>query len=74
MKEQAKETGDMDLLERTFNFAVAVVKFLKKLPYSKENDVIRYQCRCIWPRMTVKRIALCMKREEAYGERCRPRI
>ena len=32
-----------DLEERTFNFAVAVIKFLKTLKYSKENDVIRYQ-------------------------------
>src|SRR4030042_7026185 len=31
------------LIERTFNFAVSVLKFLKTLKYSKENDVVRYQ-------------------------------
>ena len=32
-----------DLLERTFDFAVRVIRFLKTIQYSKENDVIRYQ-------------------------------
>ena len=32
-----------DLLERTFDFAVRVIRFLKGIPYSKEHDVIRYQ-------------------------------
>ena len=34
---------DRDLDERTFNFAVEVIKFLKLIKYSKENDVIKYQ-------------------------------
>jgi four helix bundle protein len=34
---------DRDLGDRTFNFAVRVIKFLKTLKPSKENDVIRYQ-------------------------------
>lgn len=34
---------DKNLEQRTFDFAVAVIKFLKQLKYSKENDVIRYQ-------------------------------
>jgi len=32
-----------DLAERFLKFAVAVIKFLKTLPRSIENDVIRYQ-------------------------------
>jgi four helix bundle protein len=32
-----------DLEKRLFNFAVAVIKFLRKLKRSKENEVIRYQ-------------------------------
>jgi four helix bundle protein len=32
-----------DLEERTFKFAVAVIKFLKTLKYSRENDVVRFQ-------------------------------
>ena len=39
-KDKAK---DKDLQERTFNFAVKVIRFLKTLKYSKENDVIRNQ-------------------------------
>ena len=35
--------GDGDLLERTFDFAVRVIRFLKTIPYSKEHEVIRYQ-------------------------------
>ena len=31
---------DKDLEERTFNFAVKVIQFLKTIKYSKENDVI----------------------------------
>ena len=45
-----KEKGKMterrdrhDLAERFLKFAVAVIKFLKTLPRSIENDVIRYQ-------------------------------
>ena len=37
------EKKDRDLEERTFNFAVEVIKFLRKIGYSKENDVIKYQ-------------------------------
>jgi four helix bundle protein len=43
VKRQREKMGDIDLLERTFDFAVRVVRFLKCIPYSKENDVIRYQ-------------------------------
>ena len=32
-----------DLSERTFNFAVSVIRFLKTIKYSKENDVIKTQ-------------------------------
>jgi four helix bundle protein len=32
-----------DLKERTFQFAVQVIQFLKRIQYSKENDVIKYQ-------------------------------
>lgn len=32
-----------DLEERTFKFAVRIVQFVKKMKYSKENEVIRYQ-------------------------------
>ena len=32
-----------DLVERTFNFAVRVIRFLKTVKYSKENDVIKTQ-------------------------------
>ena len=32
-----------DLEKRTFNFAVDVIKFLKTIKYSKENDVVKYQ-------------------------------
>ena len=38
-----KGRTDRDLEERTFNFAVAIIKFLRKLPRSRENDVIKYQ-------------------------------
>ncbi len=34
---------DRDLGDRIFNFAVRVIKFLKTLKRSNENDVIRYQ-------------------------------
>ena len=40
---RVNKMGDRDLLERTFNFAVRVIRFLKTIPYSKENEVIRYQ-------------------------------
>lgn len=32
-----------NLTERTFNFAVDVMKYLKTLKYTRENDVVRYQ-------------------------------
>ncbi|TES92810.1 MAG: four helix bundle protein [Candidatus Cloacimonadota bacterium] len=32
-----------DLEERTFKFAVDVIKFLRTIKYSKENDVVKYQ-------------------------------
>ena len=32
-----------DLEKRTFDFAVEVVKFLKNIKYSKENEVVKYQ-------------------------------
>ena len=32
-----------DLVDRSFNFAVDVFKFLKTIQYSKENDVVKYQ-------------------------------
>jgi len=32
-----------DLSKRLLEFAVAVIKFLKTIPRSIENDVIRYQ-------------------------------
>jgi len=38
-----KEEVRRDLEKRTFDFAVEVVKFLKGIKYSKENEVIKYQ-------------------------------
>ena len=35
--------GEKDLEKRTFDFAVSVIKFLKEIKYSKENDVVKYQ-------------------------------
>ncbi len=32
-----------DLEERTFNFSVEVINFLKTIRYSKVNDVVKYQ-------------------------------
>lgn len=32
-----------DLVDRTFDFAVKVIRLLQKIKYSKENDVIRHQ-------------------------------
>ena len=43
MKQEREKPGEPDLLERTFDFAVRIIRFLKCIPYSKENDVIRYQ-------------------------------
>ncbi|MBU1862092.1 MAG: four helix bundle protein [Candidatus Omnitrophica bacterium] len=43
MKGQKNGTKGRDLKERTFDFAVAVIRFLKKIRLSKENDIIRYQ-------------------------------
>jgi four helix bundle protein len=43
---EVKEPGAeyiIDLKERTFEFAVAIIDLLKTVPYEKENDVIRYQ-------------------------------
>jgi len=34
---------DIDLADRLFNFAVRVIKFLRKLPYEPELNNIRYQ-------------------------------
>ncbi len=34
---------NQNLEDRTFNFAVRVIQFLKSIKYSKENDVIKYQ-------------------------------
>ena len=42
MKEKGKKY-DSILEERTFKFSVDVIKFLKTIKYSKENDVIKYQ-------------------------------
>lgn len=38
-----KTNGKKELAERTFQFAVDVIRFLRTLKYSKENDVIKYQ-------------------------------
>jgi four helix bundle protein len=35
--------GRKDLEERTFNFSIKVINFLKLIKYSKINDVIKYQ-------------------------------
>jgi len=46
MKDEAKRDHSekqRDLVERTFNFAVRVIRFLKTVKYSKENDVIKTQ-------------------------------
>jgi four helix bundle protein len=37
------ETKKNDLAERLFEFAVRVIEFLKTIPYSPENKVIRTQ-------------------------------
>ena len=42
MKEGGGERNN-DLEKRTFRFSVDVIKFLKTIKYSKENDVIKYQ-------------------------------
>jgi len=42
VKEGGKEYNS-NLEERTFRFAVDVIKFLKTIKYSKENEVIKYQ-------------------------------
>ena len=42
MKEEGTKRNT-DLEQRTFQFAVDVVKFLKTIKYSRENDVIKYQ-------------------------------
>lgn len=34
---------DINLLERTFEFAVDIILLLKTVSYKKENDVVRYQ-------------------------------
>ncbi|PTN09927.1 four helix bundle protein [Mangrovibacterium marinum] len=34
---------ERDLMERLFNFAVQVIKFLREIPSTQENRVIRYQ-------------------------------
>jgi len=35
--------NNKDLEKRTFDFAVEIIKFLKGMGYSKENEVVRYQ-------------------------------
>ena len=43
---EVKEPGAeyiIDLKERTFEFAVAIIDLLKTISYNKENDVIRFQ-------------------------------
>lgn len=35
--------GDKDLADRLFEFAVAVLQFIKTLPDTPENRIIRYQ-------------------------------
>lgn len=43
---QIREEGsayDINLLERTFEFAVDIILLLKTVSYKKENDVVRYQ-------------------------------
>ena len=42
MKENGKKYEN-DLEKRTFRFSVDIIKFLKTIKYSKENDVIKYQ-------------------------------
>ena len=37
------EDNKKDLGQRTFKFAVDVIRFLKTIKYSKENEVIKYQ-------------------------------
>jgi len=37
------ETEHRDLEDRTFQFAVSIIKFLKKIPSSRENNVVKYQ-------------------------------
>lgn len=37
------EKREDDLKKRTFEFAVELVKFLRTIKYSKENEVVRYQ-------------------------------
>jgi len=43
IKEEKMEEKKNDLCERLFEFAVAVIEFLKTLPYSPENKTIRTQ-------------------------------
>ena len=46
MKEEKRykdENKEKNLLKRTFDFAVRVIKFLRTITHSKENDVVRYQ-------------------------------
>ena len=43
---KVKEPGTeyvIDLKDRTFEFAIAIIELLKTVSYNKENDVIRYQ-------------------------------
>ena len=44
MKDKVKNNKEKrDLEKRTFDFAVEIIKFLRDIKYSKENDVIKYQ-------------------------------
>ena len=42
-KEKTIKQRGKNLEERTFKFAVDVIKFLRTIEYSKENDVVKYQ-------------------------------
>ena len=42
MKDKGKDKNK-DLEERTFVFAVDVIKFLRTLNHAKENDIVKYQ-------------------------------
>jgi len=39
---EKKKQYKIDLRKRLFDFVVSVIKFIKTIRYSKENDVIKY--------------------------------
>lgn len=43
MIREVEKKYELDLRQRLLNYAVDTLKFLMKLPYKKEFDVIRYQ-------------------------------